>query len=252
MTGHSSLRGPRPVRARLLVAGMSLPGLLVGLALGLWITAAAVSVVAVSGAEHRRMLAEARLHQDLRAAMDFVMRELRRSGQWPDATAGVWATEPGPSALAEPASEPASNPFGAFIDTPCNAASHAPPSALPPSAASYACHLVAAADDAVPVRTGFHVSRGVLYAVLQGSTPQALTDPAASSIRRFTVSSAGRDLALEAYCEGSCGDRCPRAALRALVVELQAALPDDPRAERRLVGTVRVRNDLRLGQCPTP
>jgi type IV pilus assembly protein PilW len=240
-------------------AGLSLPELLVGMTLGLLVTAAALALVAMASGEQRRLLAEARLQQDLRAAMDIVTRELRRSGQWPDATAGLWAAELPASGASIPASvPPAVNPFGAFLAVPCNAATAAPaaaaaaPSAMPPAVASHACHLSAADDDPTPSRSGFHVSRGVLHAVLQDGSPQALTDPGSTSVRRFTVTSAGREVGLGAFCGPPCGDHCPGAALRAVVVELQAALPDDLRVQRRLQGTVRVRNDLLIGQCPAP
>lgn len=250
--------------------GLSLPELLVGMTLGLLVTAAALALVAMAGSEQRRLLAEARLQQDLRAAMDIVARELRRSGQWPDATSGIWPAEPpAPGALQgalpvvssvafQQPVPPAVNPYGAFLAVPCNsaavaaAAAAATSSAMPPAAASHACHLTAADDDPAPSRSGFHVSRGVLHAVLQGGSPQAVTDPGAASVRRFTVTSVGSEVGLGAFCDRPCGDRCPGAALRTVVVELQAALPEDPRVERRLRGTVRVRNDRLAGQCPAP
>lgn len=234
-------------------AGMSLPQLMVGLAVGLLVTAAALGLVAVSGTENRRLLAEARLQQDLRAAMDIVTRELRRSGQWPDAVGGIWPSGPAPETPPghdAPAVPTAVNPFGHFLGTPCNVATAAALSPMPPASAAHACHLTAAVADAVPARSGFHVSRGVLYAVLQGGTPQAVTDPAAFTVRRLTITSAGHDPTLESFCARPCGERCPRAALRAVVVELQAVLPDEPRTERRLRGAVRLRNDLLAGQCP--
>lgn len=277
MSAPSSCLGLRR-NSRRRAAGLSLPELLVGMTLGLLVTAAALALVAMASGEQRRLLAEARLQQDLRAAMDIVTRELRRSGQWPDATAGLWAAElpvsvvatsatpgvspgatPGMSSTATPQPmPPAVNPYGAFLAVPCNAATAAPaagaaaPSAMPRAVASHACHLTASDDDPTPSRSGFHVSRSMLYAVLQGGSPQAVTDPGSTSVRRFTVTSAGRELGLGAFCSLPCGDRCPGAALRAVVVELQAALPDDPRVQRRLQGTVRVRNDLLIGQCPAP
>ena len=261
------LRLPRARRSavgacmRRRAAGLSLPELLVGLTLGLLITAAALALVAFASGEQRRLLAEARLQQDLRAAMDIVSRELRRSGQWPDATAGVWALDAAAAGAAAAGAAstvapvmPAVNPFGGFLGVPCNAAAAgaAVPSAVPPALASHACHLTAADDDPAASRSGFHVSRGVLHAVLQGGSPQALTDAAATSMRRFTVTSASREVGLGAFCGQPCGDRCPGAALRAVVVELQATLPEDPHVQRRLQGTVRVRNDLLTGQCPAP
>ncbi|MDD2545482.1 MAG: hypothetical protein PHI55_04270 [Burkholderiaceae bacterium] len=65
--------------------GSSLVELMVGVALALFILSGliAVFVGGVNGA--RRMLVEARLQQDLRAAMELITRDLRRGGYWGNA-----------------------------------------------------------------------------------------------------------------------------------------------------------------------
>lgn len=72
--------------------GLTLVELLVGLALGLLVLAAGALLLTQHLREHRALLLEARLMQDLRTAADLVARDLRRAGHWGDAAAGVWST----------------------------------------------------------------------------------------------------------------------------------------------------------------
>lgn len=65
--------------------GVSIVEMLVGIAVGLIVVAAASMTVATQLADNRRLLLEAQVQQDLRAATDIVTRELRRSGFWYDA-----------------------------------------------------------------------------------------------------------------------------------------------------------------------
>ena len=60
--------------------GLSSVELLVGVAIGLVITAAATLLMSGQLVENRRLLTETQLQQDLRAAADIMARELRRAG----------------------------------------------------------------------------------------------------------------------------------------------------------------------------
>lgn len=76
---------PGPARGPWRARGASLVELLVGVALALFILSGLV-VVFVGGLEgSRRMLLEARLRQDMRAAMELITRDLRRGGYWANA-----------------------------------------------------------------------------------------------------------------------------------------------------------------------
>jgi type IV pilus assembly protein PilW len=79
-------------RARRTVSGLSLVELMVGVAIGLIVVAAAALAVTGQLSDNRRLLAETQLQQDLRAAIDIITRELRRSGGQSDSRAlrGVW------------------------------------------------------------------------------------------------------------------------------------------------------------------
>jgi type II secretory pathway pseudopilin PulG len=60
--------------------GMSLVELMVGIAVGLMVTAAASLLMSGQLTENRRLVTETQLQQDLRAASDIMSRELRRAG----------------------------------------------------------------------------------------------------------------------------------------------------------------------------
>lgn len=74
--------------------GLSIVELLVGVAVGLLVVAAAALLTATQLGENRRLLLETQVQQDLRAAMDTVTREVRRAGARAPAAAFVW-TEAG-------------------------------------------------------------------------------------------------------------------------------------------------------------
>ena len=60
--------------------GMSLVELMVGIAVGLFIVAAATTLMANQLSDNRRLLVETQIQQDLRASMDIITRQLRRAG----------------------------------------------------------------------------------------------------------------------------------------------------------------------------
>ena len=59
---------------------MSLVELMVGITLGLFIVAAASTLVVNQLSDNRRLLIETQVQQDLRASMDIMTRQLRRAG----------------------------------------------------------------------------------------------------------------------------------------------------------------------------
>ena len=72
------IRTLRPGRRR--QAGLSIVELMVGVAIGLVITAAAALLMSGQLVENRRLLTETQVQQDLRAAADIMAREMRRVG----------------------------------------------------------------------------------------------------------------------------------------------------------------------------
>ena len=74
---RGAARAPAARRAQ---RGLSLVELMVGMAIGLFIVAAATLVVTNQLGENRRLLLEAQVQQDLRAAAEIMAREIRRAG----------------------------------------------------------------------------------------------------------------------------------------------------------------------------
>ena len=83
-------RNPRSGRRN--QSGLSIVELMVGVAIGLVITAAATLIMSGQLIENRRLLTETQLQQDLRAATDIMAREMRRAGgsTEPVSLASIW------------------------------------------------------------------------------------------------------------------------------------------------------------------
>lgn len=178
-------------------AGFTLVELLVACALGLAVSAAALALFAHQVRAQREQLVRARLHQDLSAASDLIVRGLRRAGHR------------GPTASA------AANPYRAVeVDT----------------ASIEFSHSRDLEDDRLDARerAGFRLAGGVLQAQVGGRW-QALTDPAVVTIDRF-------DLALdERRASAGCTAVLAR-GVRVAIVARPAGLLEPPRRLEAFVG----------------
>ena len=61
---------------------------MVGVAIGLFVVAAASMLVVTQLSDNRRLTLETQVQQDLRATADIITRELRRAGHWGKARTG--------------------------------------------------------------------------------------------------------------------------------------------------------------------
>jgi prepilin peptidase dependent protein B len=186
-----------------LTLGYSLVELLVGCALGLVLTGMAVQLFARQMQAQREQLVEARLHQDLRAASDLIVRGLRRAGQH-----GM--------------DDSAANPHRAIAIT---------------AASLTTSHTRDAQDNGVlddRERTGFRLADGGLQAMVGGRW-QALTDPAVVRIVRF-------DLAMTMHPALVPGE-CTALVTRELSIAIDGHPTADPQRRRRVRTSVTVRND---------
>jgi type IV pilus assembly protein PilW len=61
-------------------SGLSIVELLVGIAVGMFVLAGAAMVATNQLVDNKRMLLETQVQQDMRAAMDIIVRDIRRSG----------------------------------------------------------------------------------------------------------------------------------------------------------------------------
>ena len=90
--------------------GLSIVELMIGITIGLFIVAGATLMLTTQLGDNRRLLLEAQVQQDMRAAADMISRDIRRAGYWAQSYRQVWAA----GALANPYNriEPSAAPLG--------------------------------------------------------------------------------------------------------------------------------------------
>ncbi len=230
--------------------GLSIVELLVGVAIGLLVVAGAALVASSQLAENRRLLLEAQIQQDLRAAADIITRQVRRSGAMDNPAIYIWD---------ESATSPA---LPLVMDD-------ATPTAGP--------------DDKVAFRfsrgpytiygstggpRGFQLS-GTALGVLMPQTGifQELTDHNSIRIDSFTVTPRHVDeptpaapgpqrLPCPTACPTGSFDSCwPLVRVREFVVDIQATAVHDSAVKRSLQTVIQPRNNELLHNgttlCPT-
>lgn len=213
---------PRP-RIATSQRGLSLVELMVGIAVGLFVVAAAAMLVSTQLNDNRRVLLETQLQQDLRATAEIITRELRRSGHWENAQSFLGAPLPGnPNATVTfDADHPHAVEFEYF---------------RPPGGAS---------------RYGFARQDSVLQTLLGAGGWQELTDANTVRITSFNITPDSEEAAaVPVPCSKPCPDGSSdcwpelRLTVRHLVVEIAGEAVSDPTVKRSLRSVVRLRNDL--------
>lgn len=215
--------------------GVSLVEVMIGLALGLFIVGAAATLMVARLHEHRALLVESRLMQDLRVSSEIVMRDLRRAGYWGEPTA----------AMPEPGTSPVANPYTLVAV-----------GATTADSVSFRF-----SRDAIENHTadsneqfGFRLRNGVIEMLLGGGSWQAMTDGTTMVVTAFSVTPAVQEIALDGICEipcpsgaGACG---PKQQVRSFAVAITGRSAADSRVTRSVRSTVRLRNDAVAGACP--
>lgn len=243
-------RLPSTERIRRRQRGFSLVELMTGTALGLFIASGAISLFAGQLGSARRLMLEARVQQDLRSAADLMTRELRRSGYWGHALAGVPAVLPaadvtGTTANASTTASPPRNPYSALS---------ADPTA---STLGYSLSRDATENGAVDLneRFGLRLNRSehTLQMLTGSGTWQTLTDPSVVTIPNdgMAITLTETPVDLRSLCPTACtGSDCPSLTVRQLSLTLKARATADPTVQRQLETRVRLRNDRLAGRCP--
>jgi len=217
--------------------GLSLIELMIGVALGLFITAGAATLFVSNLTNSRRMLVEARMDQDLRAAADLMTRDLRRAGYWGDALRTTFVTAAGTTVA---------NPYSAIVAAGSSIGYAYSPSGSP-------CALGSAPCD--NERYEFNTSAGALFMQLASNdTPVQTTDPNVMSVAS-TVTSIPFNVPLGASCSTPCTNatyaNCPSVDVRRYTIKLVGTLAGTKEfVQRELTSTVRIRNDQINGNCP--
>ena len=207
--------------------GMSIVELMVGIAVGLMVTAAASLLMSGQLVENRRLVIETQMQQDLRAALDIMSRELRRSGSNSEVPvlASIWYPG-GPSA----GRNDTADDLG--ISGPQINYWYTTPTAL-----------------AGPF--GYKKDGTVLRTFL-GENWQELTDPNIMSVTAFTptITPEPTAAAIVLPCPKLCPDGStgcwPRHQVRTARLDVEAQAKRDSTVKRAISGTVRLRNDYVL------
>lgn len=253
-----------PTRTASAQRGLSLVELLVGVALGLFLVAGAATLFVNHLGNSRRLLLEARLNQDLRAAADLVTRDLRRAGYWGGNNSLQGTTKIGSATSTTP------NPYAA----------------VSPGVGTITYDF---SRDAIENNTrdanerfAFDLSGGAIRMTINGAA-QVVTDPDTVTITGFTVTptvapvnlgdacaAPFRNIAnptvVEPCCDalllaaGLCAagqvvnwtgtNACPIITVRQYLVTITGRATRDATVTRTLQTRVRVRNDAFAGVCP--
>ena len=215
--------------------GLSLVGLLVGLALGLVILSAGTLLLTQHLREHRALLLEARLMQDLRTASDLIARDLRRAGHWGDAAAGVWST-------AQPTR---ANPYAALAP----AASASDSARFGYSRDAVENHLLDSNE-----QFGFRLRNHAIELQLGSGNWQVLTDSTLLVVTALEITPTLAEIDLGALCAQPCpsaSTTCPpRQQVRSLAVRISGHASANESTTRSAQALVRLRNDAVVGACP--
>jgi type IV pilus assembly protein PilW len=240
-----SLRNARGQRtARHKVSGLSLVELMVGIAIGLIVVAAAALAVTGQLSDNRRLLAETQLQQDLRAAVDIITRELRRSGAQRDAEAldGVWRPE---------MSTTKHNTFAEY--------QYLPSVNTSPTRYDYKYQVPGNGSTQL---SAFRLQNNTVQQCLPGNGCadsgiwQEVTDSSAVKVTAFSITPSDQtpiQLACPKLCPDGTQACWPTVQVRELLISITAESKNYAEVQRTMSSRVRVRNDyVKFWTPPNP
>jgi prepilin peptidase dependent protein B len=233
------LRATRQVRSS--QRGLSLVEMLVGVAVGLFLIAGAATLFVANLGSSRKMLVEARLNQDLRAAADLISRDVRRAGYWARAIDGTIAQPASAATVPNPYSVvAASGPQ--IVYTFSNAASSGAENNIVDANENFGYRLVTAGGV------------GTVQMMLSTGNWQTVTDPAAVNVTQLTITPTETPIAIGSFCATPCSASAPCAVppvltIRQYDITLVGAAANDPAVQRTLQTRTRMRNDRLTGSC---
>lgn len=246
----------RRIGARSATRGLSIVELMIGITISLFILAGATMVLTSQLGDNRRLLLEAQVQQDLRAAADMISRDIRRAGYWGKAHCNVW---PAANCVV------ANNPYTAMNPQSATALAPAVQVVYDRSTDEEGGRLIGTDDDLVDgavgrprEQVGFRWNadnRTIDYLVGAGNW-QALTDAAVLQVTRFDMVINARDLPVPCGA-GPCPvlgpGGCPLfQRSRDVAFTIVANAVHDANVRRSLRDNVRLRNSLPIEVCPAP
>lgn len=230
-----------PHGPRQLARGLSIVELLVGITVGLFVLAGATMVATNQISDNRRLLLETQIQQDMRTAMDIIVRDIKRSGY----------------SFKADQLPPVGTPATTIGYSPAGALSASDPLLYTYSAKAYGGPAGdnGTANPANPADAddfkGFmlDIDSGVIKVQLGKDNWQPLTDGDVVKITAFTANNVEVPTFLPtATCSTTpcpsttgCGDA--RVVTRVIELVMEGVAKHDDRVKRKLETAVRVRND---------
>lgn len=234
--------------------GLSLVELMVGITIGLIVTAAASLVAVNQISEHRRLMLETQIQQDLRTAADLIQQDIRRAGFRGMTGLGVWAPASGAGTSQQVAEmPPLANTYSAiqvsddkrtlqysysFASTGKNAGA--------PLSNEYFGVQFRPDTETLYLQVGKVDGR---------PNWQPITDPDTLKIIDFQINPVTQTVPLADYCDQVCtGAGCaapPQQEVRRVEIMLRGRAAHDDKVVRTLNVTERLRADNITGSCPS-
>ncbi|MCU7375398.1 prepilin-type N-terminal cleavage/methylation domain-containing protein [Paucibacter sp. O1-1] len=214
--------------------GLSLIEMMVGLTIGMIVVAGASLMTVAQLEDHRRLMLETQVQQDLRAAADLVLRDMRRAGFNRRAEDGVSA--PGAAAKANLYAMASLDKDGQLLYSYSRAKGEA--------------------DEDGEVANNEEFGYRVRSKELQfrhGGNWQPLTDPKTLEITSFEPQLLVQRVKLDEFCQRPCPagatDCPPSMEVRELRLTLSGKAAHDARVVRSVTVSTRLRNDAIEGGC---
>lgn len=236
--------------ARQAQRGIGLVELMVGITVGLIVTAGAALVATRQITEHRRLMLEVQMQQDLRVAADVIQQELRRAGFRGFPANGVYEPEHTDTAATfVAAKDPTANPYAALTvaggGTTLNY--------------RYAGYLNGSPNSTDVVQDseqfGVRLSNKTLFlqkGLINGQPNwQPITDPDAVEITAFQPVIVTQQISLDDLCVCPAGGCAPSTqTVRRVEITIQGVSKSDPAVKRTLQVSEKIRADAIGTGCP--
>ena len=216
--------------------GLSLVELMVGITVGLFVVAAAATLVSLQLNDNRHLTLETQVQQDLRASADIIARDLRRAGIWSTANGAqqvVWRVGDNATSALNPNLEV--SPTAAGVTT---------------NEVDYRLSRLGSTGP-----WGVRLQNGVIEVLYVGiENWQPLTDPTTMKVTRFDVTPQNQppiQLACQKQCASGPAQACwPTLEVRAFQIDIEAVATSDASVRRSLKQLVHLRNDAIMFHDP--
>ncbi|GAA4408780.1 hypothetical protein GCM10023089_20530 [Quisquiliibacterium transsilvanicum] len=226
-----------PVGPRRRQRGVTLTELMIGITVGLIVTAGTLGLFAGQMRSNRDLLTSARLNTEVRASMDTMVRDLRRASYWGASESGTWF--PGNTLIA-------ANPF-TEVDVGEGQVTY-----------RYDADNDGELDDGEAFRLERNADDGTveLHTLTAGgavTNTVPITDPDVTEVTELEfdlVDRTGTTTCLNAGA-GPVAPTPPVIHIRQVTVVLTMRLRAEPAVTRTMTEAVRLRNDWVEGSCPT-